>query len=143
MKIVKPEGTITSVSFYAVIGINILITFLYLESSENKFPIYYALVTLLVVNIFFYFMGVSDHYQFEYDDNELIVTNTWNPLFYRTYKIRDLEKIEWDYFNNLGKGIRIFHEGTKDVFICASYDDRLKIMVAEINVSIKSGKKYS
>lgn len=140
MKIVKPAGILESLRFYAAIGINILIVYLYMETSENKFPLSYAVCTLLVVNIFSYFVGVSDHYQFEYDDQHLVVTNTWNPLFHRRYSIKSLERVEFDYFNNVGRGVRIYYENSKDVFVCASFDDRLKIMAAEINDLIKATK---
>jgi hypothetical protein len=140
MKIVKPVSVFESLSFYAAIGINILIVYLYVESSENKFPFSYAVITLLVVNIFSYFVGISDHYQFEYDDEQLIVTNAWNPLFYQMYYIKNLERVEFDYFNNVGRGVRIFQEGSKDVFVCASFDDRLKDMAGDINSLIKASK---
>jgi hypothetical protein len=140
MKTVKPVGVFESVRFYAAIVGNILILYLYVESPESKFPFSYAMVTFLVMNVVFYFVGVSDHYQFEYDDKQLIVTNAWNPLFYQMYYIKSLERVEFDYFNNVGRGIRIFQEGSKDVFVCASFDDRLKDMAEDINSLIKASK---
>jgi hypothetical protein len=131
MKILKPYNAFKSISFYGLIIMNITLCILNLPSLT------YTVGAFIVGNLVMYNAVVNDHYMFEYDNEKLIVKNTWNPFFYQGYWIKSLKRIEFDYFNQAGHGIRIFFDNKKDVYICHCNREDLKNMSEEINSYIK------
>ncbi len=131
MKIIRPYGLFRSISFYGIIIMNIIIATLKLPS------ILATILTFIVGNAMMFNAAINDHYMFEYDSEKLVVKNTWNPFFYQGYWLKSLKKIEFDYFNRAGKGIRIYFEDKKEVYICACDEVDLKGMVEDINNQIK------
>jgi hypothetical protein len=134
MKIVEPYSFLKSLRFYPMIIISLLIIIAPIPYVLHK------ILAVIICNAILYIAGVKENYSFEYDKERLVIKNAWNPFFYRGFWINRLKSIEFKHYPRIGPGISINFDSTEEIYHCKGDEENLKLMVEDINSSIKNYK---
>ena len=122
-----------SISIFTVIEIVVLsiCMILFRDSDSFKSTTFVIFLIVFLASLIYIFSFLTYHY-FIYDDTELNIRNSWAPWIDKTLKISEIEKIEVVFVYPLGRGLKIYSNNKKQVFLSNIQESKLEKFIIEI-----------
>jgi hypothetical protein len=104
---------------------------LYRDSDSFKSITFVIFLIAFLASLIYIFSFLTYHY-FTYDETELNIKNSWAPWIDKTFKISEVEKIEVVLVYPLGRGVKIYSNNKKQVFLSNIQESKLEKFIIEI-----------
>ena len=99
-----------------IVFLSIIIIGIYVVANEIL-SIGATISFMIVMSFFNYITSIARFHKFVYDDDKVIVTNTWYPFIHDEIEISEIQKVELTVATNIGNAIVFyFTNGRKKLY---------------------------
>lgn len=123
-----------------VIIIVLVFVFVFYYTAQYDLTLGGYLISILLF-VLFVFRFVPKHYNFEYNNEKIIIRNSWNPFFYKEYYMKEIKSIRFINALYMGGGIHFtFTNGRKKSYSTSVKREELEKAIEEIQGYINESK---